>query len=140
MQFDQFTALLLARNQPRTLDAADLTGAERTLAYGYTLDGYTWHCYLRDGQIHVLVYNEITAALVSHEARPTWNVIDLAPDKRVYPESVDAEFARALLHRGQELPFTRFNEDRYARVASMTFHGAIYDSASGAVVQVGIQP
>jgi hypothetical protein len=54
---------------------------------------------------------------------------DLVPDKRVYPESTDLAFARILTTHGVELPFTTFDEDRYARVMKSPFHGAIYEAS-----------
>ncbi|WP_239220487.1 hypothetical protein [Streptomyces sp. OfavH-34-F] len=123
------------RNERRTLSVHEIHGPERTLAYGFTSDKGTWHCYLDGANIHVLVYRRSTNSVVSHLASPTWNVAELAPDKRVYPESVDAEFARLLLERGQDLPYTRFDDKRHAPVAELTFHGAVYDPDTAALVQ-----
>ncbi|MFJ9574665.1 hypothetical protein [Streptomyces bacillaris] len=135
MQLNEFNQLLSIRNEPRTLSVDEISGPERTLAYGFTSDEDTWHCYLHGANIHVLVYRRSTNSAVSHLARPTWNVAKLAPDKRVYPESVDAGFARLLLERGQDLPYTQFDEKRYARVAELTFHGAVYDTATATLFQ-----
>ncbi|MFF2378381.1 hypothetical protein ACFVUW_28730 [Streptomyces xiamenensis] len=135
MQLDEFNQLLSIRNEPRTLSVDEISRPERTLAFGFTSDKDTWHCYLHGANIHVLVYRRSTNSAVNHLARPTWNVAGLAPDKRVYPESVDAGFARLLLKRGQDLPYTRFDEKRYARVAELTFHGAVYDPATATLFQ-----
>lgn len=135
MQLDEYEQLLSIRNKPRTLSVHEVPGPERTLAYGFTSDKDTWHCYLHGANIHVLVYGRSANSAVSHRASPMWNVAELAPDKRVYPESVDAGFARLLLERGQDLPYTRFDEKRYARVAELTFHGAVYDPAMATFVQ-----
>jgi hypothetical protein len=140
VQLDEFNHLLGIRNEPRTLSVHEIPGPERTLAYGFTSDRDTWHCYLHGANIHVLVYKRATNSAVSHLARPTWNVAELAPDKRVYPESVDARFALLLLERGQDLPYTRFDENRHARVAELTFHGAVYDPATATLIQADPHP
>ncbi|MFE9424366.1 hypothetical protein ACFYNO_15510 [Kitasatospora sp. NPDC006697] len=140
MNLGELTELLSLQNQPRILSTADIAGPDRTLAYGYTTQRVSWHCYLHSGNIHVLSYSGPTGAVVSHHARPSWDVAELTPGKRVYPESVDAGFARLLLERGQELPFARFDEKRHARVAALTFHGALWDAATGTLLQDATRP
>lgn len=126
MNSSELTALLVAQNQPRTLRRDELTGPDRTLAFGYTCNRASWHVYLRDGLVHVLVYDAVAKTAARHEARTTWSVADLVPDKRLYPESTDPAFARLLISRGAQLPFTTFNEARHARYASHAFHGVTH--------------
>ncbi|MGW0673560.1 hypothetical protein [Streptomyces sp. NPDC002746] len=122
----ELTALLAAQNQPRTLRRDEVTGPDRTLAFGYTCDRASWHVYLLDGLVHVLVYDAVANTTSRHEARTTWNVAELVPDKRLYPESTDAPFAQLLISRGQQLRFTTFNEARHNRYTDLTFHGATH--------------
>jgi hypothetical protein len=126
MNLTELSELRAARCRPRTLSATDLSGPDRTLAFGFTSGKDTWHAYLRDGAIHVFVYDGVRGAIGCHDARITWAVTDLVPDKRVYPESVDVEFARLMLDRGQDLPYGQFSSRRYDRVVNTVFHGVIY--------------
>ncbi|MFF2228348.1 hypothetical protein ACFVV7_34085 [Streptomyces globisporus] len=123
MYHSELTALLTAQNRPRTLHRDELTGPDRTLALGYTCDRATWHVYLLDGLVHVLVYGAVARVVHHHEARVAWPVADLVPDKRLYPESTDGAFAQLLVNCGQQLRFTKFDEDRQARYAGVTLHG-----------------
>ncbi|MFI1226002.1 MULTISPECIES: hypothetical protein [Streptomyces] len=123
MNHSELTDLLTAQNQPRTLHRDELTGPDRTLTLGYTCDRATWHVYLLEGLVHVLVYNAVTKTMHHHEARLAWPVVDLVPDKRLYPESTDPVFAQLLLSSGQQLRFTAFSERRQDLYAGVTFHG-----------------
>ncbi|MCM2430946.1 hypothetical protein [Streptomyces sp. RKAG337] len=131
MDFTEFTRLRAAQEQPPTLSAAEVSGPDRTLVYGYTSDRSTWHVYLRAGEVHLTVYNGVSGTVKRYEARTVWNVAELVPDKRVYPESVDGEFASLLLDRGQRLPYKNFDENRHRNVAGLDFHGVTYDAATG---------
>ncbi|MFB8310284.1 hypothetical protein ACFC5T_17175 [Streptomyces sp. NPDC055961] len=120
----------------RTVDTQDIPGAERTLLLGYTCDRDTWHVYVRGAYLHVLVYNHVTRVVVRYEKHFHWQAADLVPDKRVYPESTDLEFARLLTSHGVDLQFASFDTARFDRLARKPFHGAIYDSATRGLVDV----
>jgi hypothetical protein len=77
---------------------------ERTLAYGYTTDRDTWHAYVMDGELHVLVY-PYKGAPLGHLHGPSLDGEVLRPNKRVYPDTVDPLFARLMAEIGFELPF-----------------------------------
>lgn len=124
MNLAEFAEQCEAENRPLTIDAADIDGPDRTLAYGYTCERLSWHVYLKDGEIHRLVTHGSGGLVESHYSRTAWDPRELVPDKRVYPESVDAQFARLLLARGVTLPYTTFDEERYAKVAGLDFHAA----------------
>jgi hypothetical protein len=115
----------------RMVAASDIKGSDRTLAYGYTCDRYTWHAYLQSDLIHVLVYSESIGKpdrIIEYAGHNRWTPKDLIPDKRIYPESMDKEFAYILLDRGVDVPYTTFDVDRYQRVKNLRFHGAILDT------------
>jgi len=91
-------------NPPPPLSGKDLNDqTDRTLLYGYTCDRESWHVYLRDGEIVVLIYMnesdpEILTVLSNH---------DYIPNKRLYPECCDYEFCNLLSKdRDVVLPFT----------------------------------
>jgi hypothetical protein len=82
---------------------------DRTLLYGYTLDRDTWHVYIKNLEIHTVIYG--------YQQTPKEVVIksnqDFVPDKRLYPETCDYEFCAILKRIGIEnLPFTAFNDLR----------------------------
>lgn len=105
------------------------TGAdEGTLAYGYTTDRYDWHAWLRHGELHVAVF--------AHAGFPLWHEHDehqpsqlLVPNKRVYPDTVDLNFALLMRKLGNPLPllgnFTFDTDDVRRRAAMGPFKGPI---------------
>ena len=93
---------------------------DRTLIYGYTCERETFHTYIKDGEIHTIVYSfNYDFFSSSEEAHPTdMREIKVSrneqyiPDKRIYPEASDYLFCALLNSRGVDLPFTSFNENR----------------------------
>lgn len=88
----------------------------RTLLYGYTCDRATFHVYLKDEKIHIVVYfNDYSSGVV--KPKDMFEVIatsnkDFVPDKRLYPEACDYHFCKLLKLRNIHLPFTTWNENR----------------------------
>lgn len=103
-------------NKP--LSAKDLEPflKDRTLLYGYTCDRKTFHVYLKDLEIHTIIYD---VEYNNGKQRPT-NIteicvssnMDYIPNKRLYPEACDYTFCKLLKHANINLPFTFFNENR----------------------------
>jgi len=79
---------------------------DRTLLYGYTCDRYTWHVYLKEGEIHTVMYMDKKDI---QEIQVTSNK-GYIPDKRLYPERCDFEFCSLLKSLGCSLPFTIWKE------------------------------
>jgi hypothetical protein len=106
--------------------AHSLTGPDRTLLYGYTCDRDSFHVYLRDGKIHRFVYQERGEIVpLHHRAEDGWELNDLVPDKRVYPESTDYVLALRLRRSGVQVPYLPFDGARYDRVRSRQFCGML---------------
>lgn len=86
----------------------------KTLLYGYTCERETFHVYIKNEQIHTVVYN---TEYFRGEAVPK-NIRELViksnhdyvPDKRLYPERCDYNFCKLLKERGVQLPFTTWSE------------------------------
>jgi hypothetical protein len=97
---------------PGKISIRDLDDGDYTLAYGYTVDRYTWHAYVADDEIHVIVYSNGVRGLsflVAHgnygsEALPEV----LRPNRRVYPDTVNKTFAYLMRDAGCELPFISY--------------------------------
>jgi hypothetical protein len=104
----------------------DLTGPDRTLLYGFTVNRDTWHVYLRAGRIHRLVYTA-RGVVLDHRAQESWDAVRLVPDKRTYPESTDLGFAQLLKRKGVFVSYLPFDEARYEKVKDNLFHGRIAD-------------
>lgn len=89
----------------------------RTLLYGYTCDNKSFHVYLKDGEIHTVVYDledfpEENICKPKDMREIAVNVDnDYIPDKRLYPEACDYLFCTLLLERGICLPLTSFDKD-----------------------------
>ncbi|AOG02932.1 hypothetical protein [Bosea sp. RAC05] len=112
-----------------------------TLLYGYDTERRTWHVYLDDEILHLLVYRggtKETTELVEtspselhqllgqdirdkayHVSGASLPASAIVPNKRLYPEACDFGFCRSLIQLGQYLSFTTFNPGR----ESILFHG-----------------
>jgi hypothetical protein len=113
--------------EPITLpqvSADDVSGEDRTLLYGYTCTRETFQVYKLGGGLHILIYDRPTNVL-RHVRGVSLPAVSCVPDKRVYPESCDFEFA-TLLHAQQvSIPFLPFDRARYYDVEHRQFHGYI---------------
>lgn len=96
--------------ETRVLMATDIVNKNnRTLLYGYTCDRDTWHVYLKDCEIHAVVYNgreddsELYRIVVVSNS-------DYIPNKRLYPARCDFEFCKLLKERGVDFTFTAWEE------------------------------
>ena len=86
----------------------------KTLLYGYTCARDTFHVYIKNEQIYVVVYNNEYS---SGAIKPTnlrqitiKSNSDYIPDKRLYPERCDYNFCKLLKEKGVELPFTTWSD------------------------------
>lgn len=96
---------------------------DRTLLYGYTCQRDTFHVYIKNNQIHAVVYNtdysqNIPKPMNMREITITSNR-DYIPDKRLYPEKCDYRFCEMLARRDISLPFTGWT----AGVEEKAFYG-----------------
>lgn len=108
-EFKQFKNLKVSAKTVNVLDLRDLS--DRTLIYGYDIDKYTYHLYLKDCVFHIVLYNS-EGYNVLHKERAILPIVECIPDKRVYPECCDYEFSVLLLKNGIEIPYTNFNDHR----------------------------
>jgi hypothetical protein len=108
--------LLKKTNCDEIITADDLKNkSDRTLLYGYTCERHTFHVYIKDKEIHVIIYdNDYTGENKVKNVRefiPKGNR-DFVPDKRLYPEACDYEFCSILRKMDIDLPFTFWNDNR----------------------------
>ena len=101
----------------RVICAEDLGSnmRDRTLMYGYTCARDTFHVYLKNGEIHIVIYdddysNRVKKPKNMREVKAESNY-DFIPDKRLYPECCDYDFCRLLKLKGIHLPFTCWSEN-----------------------------
>lgn len=106
---------------------------DKTLLYGYTCERKTFHAYVKNENIYVVVYeNDYSTG----KARPKnmMQIIvnsnhDYVPDKRLYPERCDYHFCLMLKERGIHLPFTTWNDgvniDNYCKYYGYTLEDVI---------------
>lgn len=88
---------------------------DKTLLYGYTCERETFHVYIKNEKIYVVVYyqdysQDKIRPKNMRQLRVTSNH-DYVPDKRLYPERCDYEFCRLLKEKGIDLPFTNWNDN-----------------------------
>lgn len=104
MNAEQYAVYQAVAASPTTINIRDLDEGDYTLAYGYTCDRDTWHAYVLDEQIHVIVYT-YAGHVLEHRQGAAVPVKMLRPNKRVYPDTVNETFARLMFDAGFELPF-----------------------------------
>lgn len=133
------TLLMKAKNhvEPEAYVHADrVDGADRTLLFGYDCDRNTHHVYLRDGHIHLVRYTGgypgRQANVIEHHSWKKAPVTLLVPNKRLYPESCDYDFADHVddLFRsvkGYGISVSPYDEQRAERVKDLVFHGHVVD-------------
>lgn len=81
---------------------------DRTLLWGYTCDRQNWHVYLKDMKIYAVIYKHGEEPIALDVGRNE----DFIPNKRLYPETCDYDFCKALARINIHLPFTTYNPDR----------------------------
>ena len=98
-----------------TVGVSDLKDRrDRTLLYGYTSDRHTFHVYLQNDMMHLVLYTYEGKCLfhLGLNAGEAFAAKELVPNKRLYPEACDHETCLLLKNLGVSLPFTTFNPDR----------------------------
>lgn len=98
------------------LTAQEFAGSgDRTLLYGYTVERYTHHVYLKDGKLHVYIYRGVPKPeedkLVSFISGRTIYASDTVPSKRAYPQYSDAAFCHRLISLGLDPRLTSWPLD-----------------------------
>lgn len=91
----------------------------RTLIYGYSTARDTFHLYLAEDGIHLVIYDYHKLQLQHKHENEGIRFSECVPDKRVYPEACDYEFCTMLLQADVRIPFTTWSDDR----AEKPFHG-----------------
>lgn len=109
------------KSEENLISAEDLKPfvKDRTLLYGYTCDRKNFHVYLKNMEIHTVVYglDYSTGEVKPKDMReiPVVANHDYIPDKRLYPEACDYQFCKLLKNCGFDLPFTVFTGTRPVR-------------------------
>jgi len=112
------------------LSVDKIEGSDRTLLHGYMVNRQTFHVYLQNEAIHVLLTTYGRDEPADYYVSKSPLVSTLVPSKRVYPESTDADFVRLLTQRGADVPLLPFDELRYGKVKDLTFHGQTWENGS----------
>jgi hypothetical protein len=108
--------------EPLTLSIDEVGHDERTLAYGYTCQRQSWHAYVHDHELHVIIYDySKNAAFYIHGERLPLE--DLKPDKRVYPDACELAFSQLMRRRDHQLPFTGGVEEESYKPRELNEHG-----------------
>ena len=123
MSPEEFEALMPAHVESRSFSVDDLTDkSDRTLLYGYTCMGKTWHVYLKGGEITCCVCGTDHVFSTWYAGPFIKDARDLIPDDRLYSSACDAETCRIFLARGIDLRFL-LPDDRPAA----QFYGRLAD-------------
>lgn len=129
MKIEQYKALspllaIQAQEHPTSNELIHVSELEnldqdRTLMYGYGFESDTFHVYLKDGQIHKVVYGYPDKLIYSSSGESA-ACVSLAPGKRAYPAACDAQFAKLMLEKNQYVAYTTFQERE-----DIPFHGLL---------------
>ena len=130
MTKEQFMEFFRIREEAGKVNVTDLFNlANRTLLYGYDLDRFTFHLYIKNTWFYLIYYNHQNEVFFN---RSIVNVNELPlekciPDKRLYPESCDYEFSTVLKQKGLSLPFTTYDPARAERLSNQLYHGIVLE-------------
>jgi len=128
MNLEQITFLKQFLETTKTISVWELKNKkDRTLIYGYTCERHTFHLYLKNEKFYCVVYDHDKNFLYSKLVTETIGVDDCFPNKRVYPESCDFEFAILLASKNSRPTYLAFNPEREEKVKHLQFHGEIVD-------------
>lgn len=94
---------------------------DRTLLHGYTCDSETFHVYLKDRQIHRVIY-KYPDILLSSICDVEIRVDQMAPNKRTYPAACDEQFCLLMHYKGQHVSYTTFEARE-----DIPFHGKLIE-------------
>lgn len=94
---------------------------DRTLLFGYTCERETFHVYLKDRQIHRVIYKH-DGTLLSSISNVEVQVDLMAPDKRTYPAACDEQFCLLMHYKGQYVSYTTFEPRE-----NIPFHGKLIE-------------
>lgn len=110
MTDEEFTELLKDRDGEPRVYTSDFDGPDRTLLYGMTARGLTWHVYLKDSQIWRLTFQGNERRVCENAS--SFRADLLIPSKVVYPEATDHQMAQRLQELGVHVPYAPFNVTR----------------------------
>jgi len=86
-----------------------------TLLYGYDVDRNSFHVFLKDGLIWLHRYYGWDAGNyreITREGKTSWDVEDLLPNKRAYPQYTDRPFAEFVKSLGFSICHTTWSEPK----------------------------
>ena len=109
-EYEEFCGEDRQANLP-TVTSGDVGGDNRTLTYGYDVERNTFHAYIHEGALYARTYSS-RGEVLSDNSGPELPAEILRPNKRVYPQYTDVQFARTLRDLGFPLPFTTWSEPR----------------------------
>lgn len=95
----------------KNMDLIDIDNLEnksdRTLLYGYTSKGETWHVYIKNNTIWTVSYKQ------GGEIEYFYTIFNehYIPSGKLYPESCDFEFCKLLKKKDIDLPFIGRGEE-----------------------------
>lgn len=118
----EYEQLKKSSSQSKIISIEDLKDdSDRTLLYGYTCTRDTWHTYIENKQIYVVIYEfEREPKQLRVESN-----YDFVPDKRLYPERCDYDFCRLLKNSRVELPFTTWTDEWTEDVENQKYYGKV---------------
>lgn len=107
-----------------TFDWSD-NDLDRTLLYGYDVDRNTWHVYVKDKRVYLYAYNYDGACTAGGDTFTSFQ--DLIPNKRLYPERCDYEFALWLIRdKGCHMTFLKWDRNLAANIPTpKPYHGEV---------------
>lgn len=101
-----------------------------TLLYGYTCDRDTFHVYLKNGELHRVIY-DFDGDVLDYIHGAELEADLLHPNKRIYPEASSYDFIVSLRKTGCDPSLTTFNESR----EQATWHGEVWEDLKGAPIK-----
>jgi hypothetical protein len=121
--YNKLNALINQPEKMYTIHVEELNNPDqdRTLLHGFTIDRHTFHVYLKDRQIHRVIYNQ--GKVIDHISGLELDVGRMAPDKRTYPDACDEQFCLLMHYKNQHVTYTTFDPTRQPA----QFHGKLLE-------------
>lgn len=99
---------------------------EGTLLYGFNLDRFTFHVYIKNKMIHILLYS--LDLIVFHKVSHAFAAHHYNPVKRAYPDQTLFGFAKLLKSRGEYITYTVSSRRCELEVGKFTKGSCIADT------------
>lgn len=113
---DSLAELFKSEPETQKISVDQFPEGDHSLLYGYTTERETFHVYIKDGLLHRHIFSGTGENIVSldHISGKELPAVELAPNKRIYPERTSFTLAKLLAEYEVPLAFKPIDPTRGA--------------------------